>query len=151
MIRSTDAGGAGRVATVPLNWIEQHWGLHYLGWSETMSGIVIPRPPAPRPTRVSKFREGHKGEHDLKLLDAAVNAGRTNKVRRVRDEIVKQVRRLPGDERDTRVDRFLDRFHEDRVLRMHLLYEAVRSGRHGTVKSVFDNVHEQINKALPKR
>src|SRR5262245_14616377 len=32
-IRSTDAGGAGRVATVRLGWVEAHWGLTYAGWA----------------------------------------------------------------------------------------------------------------------
>jgi GH25 family lysozyme M1 (1,4-beta-N-acetylmuramidase) len=41
-IRSTDAGGSGRVATVDLSWPEQHWGLKYLGWSETIDGLPIP-------------------------------------------------------------------------------------------------------------
>jgi surface antigen len=33
MVRSTDAGGAGKVATVPLRWVQQHWGLKYAGWA----------------------------------------------------------------------------------------------------------------------
>lgn len=40
-IRSTDAGGSGKVATVPLAWFEQHWGLKYLGWNESISGLLI--------------------------------------------------------------------------------------------------------------
>lgn len=44
-IRSTDAGGPGKVATVDLGWVEKNWGFKYLGWSETMTGIVIPLPP----------------------------------------------------------------------------------------------------------
>lgn len=43
-IRSTDAGGSGRVATVDLGWVERTWGLIYLGWSETITGIQIPKP-----------------------------------------------------------------------------------------------------------
>lgn len=43
-IRSTDAGGLGHVATVDLNWPEVHWGMRYLGWSETISGLHIPKP-----------------------------------------------------------------------------------------------------------
>lgn len=55
-IRSTDAGGLGRVATVDLGWVERTWGMRYLGWSETISGQVIP--PAPKtPTRVREARE----------------------------------------------------------------------------------------------
>lgn len=42
MIRSTDAGGSGVVATVDLAWVERNWGLHYLGWSRTITGIPIP-------------------------------------------------------------------------------------------------------------
>src|SRR5215831_15876293 len=38
MIRSTDAGGWGRVATVPLSWIHTHWGLTYAGWSWQING-----------------------------------------------------------------------------------------------------------------
>lgn len=48
-IRSTDAGGAGKVATVSLDWPEKTWGMRYLGWSDTISGIVIPLPPPPPP------------------------------------------------------------------------------------------------------
>jgi len=149
MIRSTDAGGSGKVATVSLNWVEQHWGLRYLGWSETMTGLAIPLPPKPKPTRIEKFLDSD-GAYDLKLLDEAVAQGRTGTVRLVRNEIVRQVRRLPGDEHDTRVDRFVDTFHEDRVLRLKLLSDAVHAGRTGLVKSVFDNIHEQINH-LPKK
>ncbi len=51
-IRSTDAGGRGKVATVDLDWVEKNWGLKYLGWSETISGQQIPLgPKAPEPTK----------------------------------------------------------------------------------------------------
>lgn len=83
MIRSTDAGGRGRVSTVPLNWPEQVWGLTYAGWSDTIDGQLIPEPtkvepkkPAPKsqkPTRVDKARE---------LLAAAFKAAKGNKRRR---------------------------------------------------------------------
>jgi len=42
LIRSTDAGGPGVVATVDLGWVERNWGLRYLGWSETITGHPIP-------------------------------------------------------------------------------------------------------------
>lgn len=49
MIRSTDAGGSGRIATVPLAWVEAQWGMTYLGWSDTISGLKIPfTPPVER-------------------------------------------------------------------------------------------------------
>lgn len=45
LIRSTDAGGPGKVATVELGWVERTWGLTYLGWSESITGIEIPYNP----------------------------------------------------------------------------------------------------------
>ena len=54
-IRSTDAGGLGKVATVDLEWVEKTWGMHYLGWSETISGILIPE--APTPTKPPKQKK----------------------------------------------------------------------------------------------
>jgi len=41
-IRSTDAGGAGRVATVPLAWVRNTWGLPYAGWAWDVNEITIP-------------------------------------------------------------------------------------------------------------
>jgi hypothetical protein len=41
-VRSTDAGGEGRVATVPVGWPVRHWGLNYAGWSDSINGYTIP-------------------------------------------------------------------------------------------------------------
>ena len=41
-VRSTDAGGRGRVATVALDWPEHHCGLSYVGWTADLEGTVIP-------------------------------------------------------------------------------------------------------------
>jgi hypothetical protein len=69
MIRSTDAGGRGKVATVPLDWPERTWGLKYVGWSESIDGVLIPEAPAPkveagggRPKRVQKAIDKAKAE-----------------------------------------------------------------------------------------
>lgn len=40
--RSTDAGGSGKVATVPLDFPERQWGMPYLGWSDDLYGNTIP-------------------------------------------------------------------------------------------------------------
>jgi hypothetical protein len=70
-IRSTDARGSGRVATVDLDWPEKHWGLHYLGWSETIDGNEIPlsekkaKPkPKPKPKPESKPKPKPEPEPD---------------------------------------------------------------------------------------
>lgn len=41
-VRSIDVNGAGTVGTVSLGWFEENWGMEYVGWSETISGILIP-------------------------------------------------------------------------------------------------------------
>jgi hypothetical protein len=48
-VRSTDAGGAGRVATRTIGWFDRHWpSLRYAGWSWDINEITIPhrKPPA---------------------------------------------------------------------------------------------------------
>lgn len=44
MIRSTDAAGAGKVGTVPLDFPTRAWGMPYLGWSDDLYGNEIPDP-----------------------------------------------------------------------------------------------------------
>lgn len=44
MVRSTDAGGSGRVATVDLGWFERNWHLRYAGWSWDTNEVTIPHP-----------------------------------------------------------------------------------------------------------
>lgn len=41
MVRSTDAGGAGKMATVPIEWFQRAWGYEYVGWSEDLGGKMI--------------------------------------------------------------------------------------------------------------
>ena len=41
MVRSTDAGGAGRMGTVPIDWFKSHWGYDYLGWTGDIGGKKI--------------------------------------------------------------------------------------------------------------
>lgn len=41
-VRSSDAGGRGIVATVPLGWVEQMWNLPYAGWADNVNDRQIP-------------------------------------------------------------------------------------------------------------
>src|SRR5262245_65028743 len=41
-VRSTDAGGSGKVATVDLSWPATHWGLPYAGWAWDVNETTIP-------------------------------------------------------------------------------------------------------------
>jgi hypothetical protein len=42
LVRSSDAGGAGVVATVPLRRLTQDWNLRYVGWADSINGYTIP-------------------------------------------------------------------------------------------------------------
>lgn len=43
LIRSTDAGGAGIVATRTLDWFGDHWpSMHYAGWADNVNGYTVP-------------------------------------------------------------------------------------------------------------
>lgn len=56
LVRSTDAGGPGFVGTRWLSWFESEWNMNYIGWTESMSGILIPKAPRPE-TRVTMARD----------------------------------------------------------------------------------------------
>lgn len=151
-IRSTDMTAYGYapgvVGTTTLAQIEESMDVEYLGWSETIDGLPIPLPPPPAPTLVQRFLEGGP-RYDLKLLDRAVDNGRTG-VRDNRDEIVFQVKRLHLVKGSPRVNRFLETFKNDRVLRMGALNNAVKAGRTGIVKDVRARIMREIHKLPPR-
>jgi hypothetical protein len=41
-VRSTDAGGRGRVATVDIDWVSRNWGHTYAGWAWDINEVTIP-------------------------------------------------------------------------------------------------------------
>ncbi|WP_051549261.1 hypothetical protein [Nocardioides sp. URHA0032] len=75
MIRSTDANGSGRVATVPLDWPERAWGLTYLGWSDTCDGWLIPEPFAPKPPKPEPLTPDQKAAVVKRQARDAADAG----------------------------------------------------------------------------
>jgi hypothetical protein len=40
-VRSTDAGGSGKMGTKPLSWFASNWGLTYRGWAEGYNGYLV--------------------------------------------------------------------------------------------------------------
>src|SRR5262245_48884821 len=76
-VRSTDAGGRGRVATVELGWVERNWDQHYEGWSwDNNEQTVIhstPKPPKP------KDGPNPNIEKAIKNLDKAIAANKGDK------------------------------------------------------------------------
>jgi len=41
-VRSTDAGGKGRVATVSIAWVNRNWNMPYAGWAWDINEVTIP-------------------------------------------------------------------------------------------------------------
>lgn len=43
LVRSTDAGGTGRVATRTIAWFEVNWpSQNYVGWADNVNGVTVP-------------------------------------------------------------------------------------------------------------
>ena len=42
IVRSTDAGGPGRVANKPVEWFATNWHLTYVGWADNVNGVTVP-------------------------------------------------------------------------------------------------------------
>lgn len=77
LIRSTDSPKVGITSSVPLSWIEENWGLPYLGWSETISGIWIPKPEKP----VTRVTEARRLLREARVVAKA--AGNDRRARRI--------------------------------------------------------------------
>jgi hypothetical protein len=76
-IRSTDAGGRGRVATVDLGWIERNWHLKYGGWAWDVNEQTIPHPKPPAKKTAKKAKPRTNILNAIKDIDKAIksNAG----------------------------------------------------------------------------
>lgn len=152
VIRSTDmdgdkyAPGVTSDTTIPA--IEQHMGLPYVGWSDTIDGLLIPNPPLPD-TEITLFYKS-KPLWDVNHLDKAIQNGRKG-VKEIVLAIDHQVSLLPNDPGSkSLVDQFVARYDKDRILKMTLLNHAVANGRVGEVKKVRDELRKLI-KSLPDR
>ena len=66
-VRSTDAGGAGKMATVPLEWFELAWGYKFAGWSEDLGGKDIDFDTVAE-VRVKKLKPGVDDSDSVKQL-----------------------------------------------------------------------------------
>lgn len=155
VVRSTDMDGdayrPGHTGQTTIESIERHMGLPYVGWSESIDGLLIPNPPpAPLPdTEITLFHKS-KPIWDVKHLDKAVRNGRSG-VKQIVMSIDHQVSLLPNDPGSkSLVDQFVARYQKDRVLKMTLLNHAVKNGRVGEVKKVRDQLRK-LFRELPKR
>lgn len=140
---------SGQVVVVRGDYFAQHWGDRFVFGATWLNGSVLDVPavksdqPELGEARLENFRET-ANEWDVKILDRL--AEKRADVRRQVNLIEEAVRRLPSDERETRVKEFKERFRERRILDMTLLNEAVRDGRVGGVKAQRDKLRQIIKK-----
>lgn len=92
-IRSTDAGGSGRVATVDLGWVERNWHLVWAGWAWDINETTIPHPKAAKKTTPKNQPNPHI-DSAVKSLNQAIKANKGNAttvktLTRHRDALVK--------------------------------------------------------------
>lgn len=71
MVRSTDAGGPGKMGTVPIEWFKRAWGYEYLGWSEDLGGKDI-QFDRTKHVYVKQLRRGVDDSNSVKLLRRAL-------------------------------------------------------------------------------
>lgn len=71
MVRSTDAGGSGKMATVPIEWFQRAWGYEYVGWSEDLGGKMIEFDRT-KHVYVAQLRRGVNDSESVKLLRRAL-------------------------------------------------------------------------------
>jgi hypothetical protein len=71
MVRSTDAGGPGKMGTVPIEWFKRAWGYEYLGWSEDLGGKDIEFDRT-KHVYVKQLRRGVDDSNSVKLLRRAL-------------------------------------------------------------------------------
>ena len=73
LVRSSDAGGRGRMGTRPLDWFVRNWYPRgeFLGWTEDTGGVLIPGlTPA---TYLGKLRFGQQDSDSVRNLQRALN------------------------------------------------------------------------------
>lgn len=76
-IRSTDAGGRGRVATVDLGWFDRNWpSLRYAGWAWDNNEQTIPHRTA---VKQAAAKPRHNIEAAVKELNQAIQANAKDK------------------------------------------------------------------------
>lgn len=78
-IRSTDAGGRGRVATVDLGWIERNWHLTYGGWAWDINEVTIPHPTQAPPKPAKKTPPRKHITNAIEDIDKAIKANAGDK------------------------------------------------------------------------
>lgn len=144
----------GQVVVVRGDYFAQHWGDRFVFGATWLNGSVLDVPakkkkpePAPKEpvgeARLENFRES-RPDWNVNILDRL--SEKRPDVRRQVSLIDALVKRLPSDEKDTRVKKFKKTFEDKRVLNMELLNEAVSEGRMGTVKAVRDRLRTVIKK-----
>lgn len=86
-VRSTDVPSSGRVGTVSLDYFEKKWGLHYLGWSETITGAKIP-------VVVPVRTRGQKIDEALESLRDARGKGKRRRLINKAKDLLRKVKPL---------------------------------------------------------
>lgn len=78
-IRSTDAGGRGRVATVDLGFFERVWHLTYGGWSWDINEVTIPHAKTATKTAAKKPAVRKHIENAIDDINKAIKANSRDK------------------------------------------------------------------------
>lgn len=81
-VRSTDAGGSGRVATVDIGWVERNWHMKYAGWSWDTNEVTIPhakKPAKKAPPKKAAPKPRTNILNAIKDVDKAIKSNKGDK------------------------------------------------------------------------
>lgn len=110
LVRSSDAGGSGRIATVRIAWVEQTWGHRFAGWADNVNGVTLePNPPIGEPDMDADDTLGKWSPDGGE--DGALTVGKTlNQARGFSEDAYKRIRRVELDvaELHVKIDQILE-------------------------------------------
>lgn len=145
VVTVTNSVQTDRLTVVRGDYPIRYWGDPFTFGATWLNGYELDVPtPQPKESKVERFHDTAP-EYNLRLLARSDRA----KAQRTFDLIITQVHRLPNSPQLVRVQEFKTQVHDERILDLRILDEAVKAGRTGLVKTVRDEIRRLIG-ALPE-
>lgn len=144
----TNSYKSGELVVMRASFYENGWGDKFQFGAAWLNGVAFDVY-APR-TRVQKFRRSGP-DYNVRELDRAIaDDGRVD-LRRYRDQLDSIVKELSTDKRRVRVQKFLEFYNKNRILRMDILNEVVNESPKDVTTRMVRNALRRLIKSLPEK
>lgn len=144
VLTATNSVESNRLTIVRGSYFKSHWGDSFQFGAGWLNGIVLDvGEPKEVLSKVEKFHDT-KPLYDLQILARA--AKHRPAARRVLDQIMTQVNRLPDNPKRLRLLEFKRKVREQKMLDMRLLTDVVQDGSpHGRIKPIRDEIRRLLD------